>query len=217
MWRMDDGHRCLTEPEWSAFSAGLGYLIDMIDDAVEFGDDSECETGVTVFDVLQPEQKLCLLADVARALRDTDVKAPHHTAANEGTIAAVIAALEGALDMELAADGTPDASTDVRTRLHAFLAATQEEAGQLPAPTDAETDEWGLAIELLESHILWDADYAMGDEFLDLPPEAARATMDFLSIDKDYFTTVPHEPTKQELAAARGTLANLLGRPAPTP
>src|SRR5262245_14304245 len=174
MWRMQDGHRCLTPEEWALFAIGLQPLLDDIDDAIDAGRHADLDTGVPVFDRLQSEQQLVLLADIAQALHDEGVKAPHHTAANEGAIAAVIASLEEALDIELVtAREDPNGNTEVRQALRRLL-ATSEEPSNLPALTDTESDEWPWSIELLEETILWDADYAMDDEFLDMPPDDAR-------------------------------------------
>lgn len=81
------------------------------------------------------------------------------------------------------------------------------------AATDAE--EWGWLLEEFEDHILWDADYAMGDDFLDLPPDEAREKLQRCRIDPDYYLAVPDEPGEAGLIAARQTLARLLGLPVP--
>src|SRR5262249_46344949 len=60
MWRMNSGDRVLSDAEWNLFRVGLGDLWDSIeDDCVEDGGLSQ--TGVRVFDSLQPEQKIALL------------------------------------------------------------------------------------------------------------------------------------------------------------
>src|SRR5438445_137067 len=80
--------RVLPEGEWALFTEGLESLKDRVEEEIEYGENL-FPTRVPVFDVLTPEQKLGLLADVARALRDPAVPFPDHTAANEGAIAAV--------------------------------------------------------------------------------------------------------------------------------
>src|SRR4051794_35516913 len=100
MWRMQDDDRVMNEAEWNLFRVGIEMLWDYIEDE---RDEEVClsKTGVHVFDVLQPEQKLALLADVAQALHDPTIPTPQHTAANEGTIAAVFAVLRQALEVEV--------------------------------------------------------------------------------------------------------------------
>src|SRR5438105_4382457 len=85
MWRMNSGDRVLSEAEWNLFRVGLEMLWDYIEDDSD-EDAGLSETGIRVFDVLQPEQKLALLADVGQALRDPAIPAPDLTAANEGAI-----------------------------------------------------------------------------------------------------------------------------------
>jgi hypothetical protein len=56
----------------------------------------------------------------------------------------------------------------------------------------------------------------MADDFLDLPPEAVEAQLDYYGIDRDYFTAVPDDLDDKGLEAARQLLADLTerGRPA---
>ena len=96
---MQDGNRALTEAEWVLFSTGLGLLWDDIEDDII--NQTDTETGIPVFDRLTPEQKLALMADAAFAMREPATPAPRHTAANEGTIAAVFENIRLLLTMEL--------------------------------------------------------------------------------------------------------------------
>src|SRR5438105_2299105 len=117
MWRMQDGDRILTEAEWALFRAGLGMLWDFIEDD---SDENPClsESGVRVFDLFQPEQKIALLADVGQALRDPAIPTPRHTAANEGAIAAVFATIRQALEEEIDCASVEDgASAEIRSLL----------------------------------------------------------------------------------------------------
>src|ERR1700740_3381225 len=132
MWRMSTGNRVLTEAEWSLFRVGLDMLWDYIED--DRNEDAGLSTtGVHVFDVLQPEQKLALLADVAQALRDPAVAMPPHTAANEGAIAAVFSVIRQALEVEIALSSEKEAaSTEVRALLLAAAADEEEQPEDLP-------------------------------------------------------------------------------------
>jgi hypothetical protein len=213
MWRMQSGNRVLTEAEWALFSVGLDSLWDFIEDDRK-EDTSLSETGVDVFDVLQPEQKLALLADVAQALRDPAIPRPRHTAANEGAIAAVFATLRLLLDSELDLS-EDDGSTTIRSLLLAAAADSDEQVEELPEPTATDRDDWEVVLECIEGEIFWDSDYAMGDAFLDRPPEEARELLARMTIDPEYYTAIPREPDKAGLIAVRQTLARLLGRPVP--
>jgi hypothetical protein len=215
MWRTPDGNRALTEAEWAVFRLGLDYLWGFIEDELK-GEAGLSETGVGVFDDLQPEQKLALLADVAQALRDPALPAPRHTAANEGAVAAVFAMVRQALEQEvLFADDKTTPSHEARSLLLAAAADAERPPEGLPALAVRDLEEWEWVLEAVQDRILWDADYEMGDVLLDQPPELSRALRSLTGIEPDYFTAVPREPDKAELVAVRRALARLVGRPAP--
>jgi len=67
-----------------------------------------------------------------------------------------------------------------------------------------------LLIEKVEARPFWDADWEMGDVFLDLPPEESRGDLVLHGIDPDYFTAVPDDPDLAGLEAAQRTLAGLM-------
>jgi hypothetical protein len=149
-------------------------------------------------------------------LRDPAIPTPPHTATNEGAIAAVFATLRMALEKELLPTPSSDeACTAIRQLLLNAIANSEEVLEELPAPTETEQDEWELVLEVAEARILWDADYEMGGEFLDQPPEMASHLLGLARIDGEYFTAIPREPAEAGLIAARQTLARLVGRPVP--
>lgn len=49
----------------------------------------------------------------------------------------------------------------------------------------------------------------MDDLFMDADPEMSKARKDHLSIEDDYFTAVPPDPSDRELAEARAVLRAL--------
>ena len=215
MWRMQDGNRVLTEAEWTLFQAGLGLLRDSIEEDIRAGT-NDAETGVPVFDRLTPEQKLALLADTAHALYDPATPMPHHTAANEGAIAAVFSMIRGDLETELDIAGMEgeEKPTEIRRMLRAVGEGSEDREEPLPDETDTDAEEWDWLLEEFEGRIFWDTDFGLGDEFLDLPPEEARAKLQYYGIDPDYYLAVPAEPDQAGLVAARQKLARLLGLPA---
>jgi hypothetical protein len=75
MWRMHDGERVLSDPEWYLFATGLDVLRASIEEDIAAESD-DTTAGVPVFDRLTPEQMLALLAETALALRDPAVPAP---------------------------------------------------------------------------------------------------------------------------------------------
>jgi hypothetical protein len=208
VWHTPDGDRVLTPGEWALVRAGLGLAWDAVEIAHESG--TEDATGVRVFDVLQPGQQVALLALVGTALTDPAAPAPPLTAATEGASAAMFAQLTAWLEVEL------DTGEETECR-RLILAAVGEAAGcdgPLPEPTETDPGEWELLLEEVEARLFWDADWEMGDVFLDLPPEEVRADMVLHGIDPDYFLDVPNDPDDTGLKAARRTLAELTGRPA---
>jgi hypothetical protein len=207
MWHTPSGDRVLTAGEWALVRAGLGLAWDAVKVAHEAGTGDA--TGVRAFDVLQPGQQVALLAQVGTALSDPAAPAPPLTAATEGALAAVFAQLRAWLEVELDAGD----STECRKLLLGAIGDAAGRDGPLPEPTEADWGEWELLIEEVEARLFWDADWEMGDVFLDLPPEAARADLVLHGIDPDYFTSVPDDPDDDGLAAARRVLAELTGRP----
>jgi hypothetical protein len=214
VWRTPDGDRVLTAGEWALARAGLGLAWDAVELAREAG--AGDATGVRVFDALQPAQQVALLALVGAALSDPQAPAPPLTAATEGTLGAVFDLLRAWLEMELAGAAGEGDPTHVRRLLLAAVADAGGRDGTVPEPTDATPGEWELLLEEVEARLFWDADWEMGDVFLDLPPEAAQADLVLHGIDPEYFTAVPDDPDAAGLAAARRTLAELTGRPDPT-
>lgn len=217
MWRMRDANRVLTEAEWRLFRTCLALLRNCIEEDIRSGTD-ETETDIPVFDQLTPEQKLALLADTAQALRDPATPMPDHTAANEGAIAAVFSIIRYELEMELHIAGMNDEeekSSEIRRMLRAVCAGSEEREEPLPDESATDAEEWEWLLEEFEGRILWDTDFAMGDEFLDLPPDEAREKLRRYGIDPNYYRVVPDEPGEAGLIAARQTLARLLGLPVP--
>lgn len=211
MWRTPEGDRVLTEAEWALFRVGLGALWDFIEDDRD-ENAGLSETGIRVFDVLPSEQKIALLADVGQALRDPAIPTPQHTAANEAAIAAVFATLRSALEGELLeAIPSGSAAREIRQLLLNALADSAEIPEELPALTESDPEQWDLVLEAAEARLLWDADYEMGDEFLDQPPEQAGSLLALTRIDPECYTAIPREPNHAGLVAARQTLAGLLG------
>src|SRR5262249_8916572 len=82
-------------------------------------------------------------------------------------------------------------------------------------PACDDTGEWEGLLECLESRLFWDSDYAMGHPFLDVDPDQARALMDSMGIDPDYYLALPPDPDDDELDDVRRTLREVTGRPEP--
>jgi hypothetical protein len=206
VWRTPAGDRELTPGEWNLVRAGLGLAWDAVEVAAEAGTGDA--TGRAVFDTHQPGQQIALLALVGIALSVAATPAPPLTAATEGALAAAFAQVRAWLEVEL------DASEKAECRT-LILAAVGDDAGRdgpLPDAKDTDWDEWELLIEEVEARLFWDADWEMGDVFLDMPPDEARADMALHGIDPEYFLAVADDPNDAQLVEARRTLAQLTGR-----
>src|SRR4051794_19802651 len=168
MWHTPDGDRVLLAGEWQLVQAGLELTWDAVEAAKDTEGDQDA-TGVRVFDDLQPGQQIGLLALLGRALTDPTMPSPPLSAATEGALAAIFAMLRGWLDVEI------DVGENTTIR-QLILGAVGDAARDdpLPAVADKDADEWDMLIEEVEDRLLWDADFEMGDEFLDLPPEAGQ-------------------------------------------
>jgi hypothetical protein len=206
MWRMNSGDRVLTKAEWDVFVTGLDLLRDFIESDISAKEDT-IDTGVPAFNRLTAEQKLALLAEVSLALRDPTVPTPRHTAANEGAIIAVLDTFRDMLRSEIEANEA--GGIHFREKLLAAVRGS-EEAERLPKPTSKRWEIWDDLHQCIVERVLWDYDFNLGDEFLDLPPDVARERLELAGIDPDYFLSIPPEPGQKGLTDARRTLANLI-------
>lgn len=210
MWNMNSGERVLSDTEWTVFEYGLGVLRDLLEEDLESASDIP-GTGVLVFDRLTTEQKFVLLADVASALRDPAVPIPELTAANEGAVAAVINILRDLLEGEL--DANRSEANPPRTDLRKALLSVGAHDGweEMPAATDTDSESWAFVLDSFEDLILWDIDYELADQFLDLPPDASREIKQMSGIPEDFYIASPIEPDARRLEAARVTLRRMCG------
>src|SRR5690349_10646896 len=147
MWRMQDGDRVLTEAEWALFQAGVALLRDSVEEDIR-GERDYTDTGIPVFDRLTAEQKLALLAETVHALRDPATPAPHHTASNEGTIAAVFSMIRDQLETELDIAGMEgeDKPPDIRRLLLAVCEQSEGREEPLPDETGTDAEEWDFLL-----------------------------------------------------------------------
>jgi hypothetical protein len=217
MWRTSEGERVLQGAEWELFRQGLSTLWDDIEES--FNDPDFSETGVEAFDQLQPHQKLAMLALVGRALHDPSMLPIELTATTEGTAAAVFADILHRLAMEIDFQDDPEMGEHATFWRDLVLAAAQEMEADweepLPDRRCADASEWDFLIECLSGRIFWDADYEMGQHFLDADPHKREALTRLLGIDGDYFIAVAPDPTDKQLEHIRGQLRLLTGRSEP--
>ena len=208
-WRTQMGERTLKGAEAALIRESLSYVVEIVEEEVADHTDSWC-FGVPLFDRLEPPAKLALLAEVGWALlRDTEAF-PRLTAINEAAVAVLFSGIAESVQIEIdLEDDMPAEPFFWRTRV---LAVFHEDGGDTTDLPDAECtdwEEWTLLIECLSDRILWDDDFNSADQFLDAPPETAQLMRNMMSIDDDYYRTIPPDPRDSDLARIRSTLAEL--------
>ena len=192
MWRTSCGERTLHGAEARLFAEAL---LSLLDDA-HTDQLYDYDLGLPCFDNLTYGQKICVLATVANGLLRKDAPAVPLTAVLEGAIAAVFQHLWDSVTFEIE---EPDVGTSWRKMI--AVALKEMEAEDVPKPTCEDEDEWDIGMQELSDCILWDADYADGDLYLDRPPEAARELMDEMWIADDYFAAIADDLTEEQAEA----------------
>jgi hypothetical protein len=215
MWHTPSGHRKLKGAEARFIREALGCFADEIE--MEVDCDEPYTIGVRLFDRLEWQQKIALLAEVGTALLD-DSPPPKLTAVNEATAAAIYQYIRIGIEIEIDGDVPENKDLDMRSwRRHVLAAIREVDVGppspdpddELPADNHDDMDEWHPIMDALESFVLHDDDWDMDDLFMDAEPELSRARKDHLSIENDYFTAVPPDPSEAELVDARAVLRRL--------
>ncbi len=188
MWHTAAGDRTLTGAEAILLRESLGHVVDMIERDADI--DESWPFDIPVFDSLAWQQKLALLANVAAALFRKDVPMPELTAVSEAAVAVLFEniaqciqiEIDFAHDLEMCDDGL-DPAFWRKLVLAAIEDTDSKELGfiptaaqphpladpecQMPAPACEVLDEWEWMLEALENYVLWDADYAMDELFMD--------------------------------------------------
>ena len=192
----------------------MAGIWDHIEASLE--EDSFC-CGIKAFDHLQTNQKLALLALVAKALRDETVPMPELTAHTEGTVAAVFEYVRQSIEIEISFHQEPRVSPDATLWRQLVLAACREVKEDweepLPEPSCDEPDEWGVLIDVLAEWILWDFDFDMENCFLDGDPVVVQGKMKEMGIARDYYLQPAPDPNDAELKDNRDTLREITSQP----
>ena len=209
MWRTPDGEKTFTGPYALMLARGLRILVDRLLDVVHF-DGDECQTGHRAFDCLTTEQQIWTLHKVAHGLLDEKTPVCELTAFLEATIAGMFRALEDAVGMEIDLEDDPseifeDSPDDRFYWRNTMLVPYELDGGNNPEnleedeePLTANCDDeeqWELVSEILESHVLWDADYDF-DEFDDIDPKAGSLLKAMFRVGDDYYSSIPQDPKR---------------------
>lgn len=200
MWDTPHGKRILIDTEAALFAEGL---LTLIDDS-EVWNFEDYDMGIKAYDQLSPGQQVASLRAIAQGLLNPKSQLIRHTAALEGTIAAVFRQIEDRLEVEL--DDT-EVETDWRELI---LAARKEaEAEDLPDLSCEDFDEWQFQISQIEGSILFDNDYDTSELTMDLPPEQAEAVRENMGIPDDYIQTLPDDLNEKQMTVAIADIRHL--------
>lgn len=210
MWATSQGDRTLGADEAQLVLMSVGYLHDMITSGVDLGE--PYQTGVLMFDTLQPTQQMAILHEVAHGLLDDDTPLVELTAVREATVYAIYRELESLvqIELDLAAQGKP--SFDCRERIvracQRFdqqssewddgLESTQSDDLDPPELKCEDVDQWNRIIELLADQVLWDRDFELEEAFADHDPEKVKAIKRYMGINEDYFAIAAPDASSQE-------------------
>jgi hypothetical protein len=216
MWRRMAAPDLILPPaQAGVFRAALGSLSDFIGwEAETAGWDS----GVPIFDRLTQGQQQVALLTIAQALLRRQCPAPRVTAVLAAAVSATYDALLSLIEADLFFE-TGD--TALRRQVLAAVAETgywagvgdAEAAAAAPAEKCADREVWSECVGILRDAILDDTDYELADQMLDLEPDAGGAVKRWLAIDRDYFVTVPDDPSPARLQELHHELLGLLGGP----
>jgi len=198
MWNTANGIRTLTGAERELIVNGLHELVDAV--VMARLSDESVSLGIALFDEVTWQQQLALLLKVARPLLDPKTPAPKPSAILDATVAAIYAYIGEMIECEIDVQRTSVESFDDDTGRRQDLVRALKEShpeGAWLDPECAVMEEWEVAVEVCKSWVLADEDYKLSELALDLDPEQATESREFLGIDKDYFIDIAPDPHQQ--------------------
>lgn len=211
MWHTSRGDRTLDGHEAVLVSCAIdvmvGALLVHIDE--DFEDSApDCESGIAIYDLCTPAQRIGLLHDVAKYLL-TDTQGPLPLSAlTDATVAAIFVEIRDqiAIEIEFANDREEEGQPRWRELVFAahrssFPQRGEAERGLSARGWDPSLDDlrrWETMVDELADNILWDRDFEMAEGFLDIDPGVSRQRRRLLGIDDEYFTTVAPDPRPEQ-------------------
>lgn len=182
----------------------------MITSGVDYGE--PYQTGVAMFDALQPTQQMAILHEVAHGLLDEQTPLVELTAVREATVYAIFCELESLVEIEI--DLSQGSQTDVDTRERILrscehfenqrsqwddeLEPTQAVDFDPPALHCDDIQQWSRVIELLADQVLWDRDFLLEEAFADHDPQKVKAIKRYMGINEDYFAVAAPDADSQQ-------------------
>ncbi len=211
MWHTSRGDRTLDGHEAvlvsDAIEVMVASLLVHIDE--DFEDSApDCESGVAIYDLCTPAQRIGLLHEVAKFLLTETEEVLPLSALTDATVAAIFVEIRDqiAIEIEFATSDQQDGRSKWRENVlaaHGWVFSNpgdeaRETTGQ---PYDALSDDlraWEGIVDELADSILWDRDFEMADGFLDIDPGVSRQRRRLLGIDDEYFTCVAPDPRPEQ-------------------
>jgi hypothetical protein len=220
MWMTAQGETVLRGTHATLIRHALGFVADIVEQRADQVT-THWQFNVPPFDKLEWRPQLVLLSRVGDALLSDQVATPQHTELHDATAAVLYAAIRQSIEIEIDTAelfaGDEDWETDDPAlpswREMVLAACYEEEIDDLPPVDSPDFDEWDVLIDCLSTNILWDADWQIGDLFLDVDPQRGNEVKRTLGIDHDYFVDVPPEGDEDELMLARSLLQRILAPP----
>ena len=199
MWATSQGDRTLCGDEAQLVLTAVGYLHDMITAGVDLS--QPYQTGVVMFDTLQPTQQMAILHEVAHGLLDPATPIVELTAVRDATVYAIYCELGSLLEIELELSEQDKPDFELRKRIIQAYQASDEQsnewgddfsdtqASELDAPARdcSEIGDWNRVIEVLADRVLWDRDFELEEAFADHDPEKIKTIKRYMGINEDYF------------------------------
>lgn len=193
-WWTEEGNIVAPPPVFDLLCAAAAVMRDHIDDELTLGGpDCQLETGVRVFDAMEPKTRIFALAFVLRHLSDPALPSPQLYAWNEGTLWALFKTVESRITCEVQFDDGSEAEESRCTWRRLTLAALASH-GHRTRPRQCGSrnlKRWEFYLELIYDHYFWDLDCLDDDVFGDLAPVRAEVIKDEMGIDPEYFSTPP--------------------------
>ncbi len=210
MWATSQGDRTLSADEAQLVLVSVGYLHDMITSGVDLGE--TYETGVVMFDTLQPTQQMAVLHEVAYGLLDEDTPLVELTAVREATVYAIYCELESLVQLELDLSAQGKSDFECRARILRACQQINDQSSQWdddleanpqfdfdpPAQDCDDVDQWKRVIEALADQVLWDRDFQLESAFADHDPQKVKAIKQYMGINDDYFAVAAPDASSQE-------------------
>lgn len=202
-WNTQAGKRVLKGAEATLYRAMVDELHTKL---VELQRE---DFALSAFEEMTLNSKLAMLLHVTESLLCETDECPALTAVNEATVATIFEVAFESIDVEI--DLEDDSEMD-RYYWRRFIHAAFDEV--MTDQTDDEVvdvqsddrSEWQLRLECLSDGILWDADYADGDLFLDFTGDQSASAEEFAN---GYFTAIAPDPLDSEMESIRERLRSL--------